>query len=228
MFRCCASPPSEVVVHNVVTFTQVQTVKYKDYTGVRACTRQAHDLHKRLSVCSAKSHTSQLNLPGLQNIGGPTDQVCVRQEKSVGVQCAIGMQICCASQQELRSTERKSSTRITRALELVQDRHTNDTSVRACAVPRATHKSAVITAALRDNVHECVLDKNEESEKSCSWKYILWLVCNCCASQHKLRSTERKSSTRFTQTFGRVHRTKAGEGPYGSSGISSLDRYYHR
>ena len=95
-------------------------------------------------------------------------------------------------------------------------------------MPRATHKSAVITAALKDNVHECVLDKNEESEKSCSWKYILWLVCNCCASQHKLRSTERKSSTRFTQTFGRVHRTKAGEGPYGSSGISSLDRYYHR
>ena len=143
MFRCCASPPSEVVVHNVVTFTQVQTVKYKDYTCVRACTRQAHDLHKRLSVCSAKSHTSQLNLPGLQNIGGPTDQVCVRQEKSVEVQSAVGMQICCASQQELRSTERNTS-------------------------------------------------------------------------------------TRFTQTFGRVHRTKAGEGPYGSSGISSLDRYYHR
>ena len=94
-------------------------------------------------MCSAKSHTSQLNLPGLQDIGGPTDQVCVRQEKSVEVQCAVGMQDCCAGQQELRSTERKSS-------------------------------------------------------------------------------------TRFTQTFGRVHRQKAGEGPYGCSGISSLDRYYHR
>ena len=94
-------------------------------------------------MCSAKSHTSQLNLPGLQDIGGPTDQVCVRQEKSVEVQCAVGMQDCSAGQQELRSTERKSS-------------------------------------------------------------------------------------TRFTQTFGRVHTTKAGEGPYGCGGISSLGRYYHR